>query len=168
MNWKISFCPSHRLVLEAYSPQVIIKSRLDPPLLAEDYFLQCNARGNPLPRLYWTKENLQLEYLPNSKQCFSKSCRIYSIQSKYQSTLYFHSISWADSGVYNCRTSSNGESVEKTVFVDFRRGESDQYDLRPGGDSGRSTSGQIESNGNERQLFDSEFLSSARSMSVRW
>lgn len=108
------------LPLETYSPQVIIKSRIDPPFLAEDYFLQCNARGNPLPRLYWTKQNQIIEYLPNTKQCLSKTCRIYSIQSKYQSTLYFHSLTLTDSGVYTCRTFENRiYSYKSRMSFDF-------------------------------------------------
>jgi hypothetical protein len=67
--------------LETYSPQVIIKTRIDRPILSNDYSLQCNARGNPLPRLLWTKNNQTTEYYPSDEQC-KTSCRIYSIQNK--------------------------------------------------------------------------------------
>jgi hypothetical protein len=68
-------------VLDIYSPQVIIKTRMDKPILSNSYSLQCNARGNPLPRLNWSKNNRTLEYYPSVKQC-KTSCRIYSIQNK--------------------------------------------------------------------------------------
>lgn len=89
---------------ETYSPQVLIKTRLDNPIVSKDYSLQCNSRGNPLPRLYWSKKSDQnqiIEYYPLSKQCQTK-CRIYSIQNKYQSILYFHSLNLKDSGIYTC------------------------------------------------------------------
>ncbi|CAF0879133.1 unnamed protein product [Adineta steineri] len=89
---------------ETYSPQVIIKTRVDKPFISNDYSLQCNARGNPIPRLLWSKNNQSYEYYPTSKQC-KTPCRIYSIQNKYQSILYFQSLTNADSGVYVCRKS---------------------------------------------------------------
>ena len=70
--------------LDPYSPQVLIKTRLDRAILSKDYSLQCNSRGNPLPQLLWSKKtdiNETLEYYPLSKQCH-RSCRIYSIQYK--------------------------------------------------------------------------------------
>ena len=69
------------LLIETYSPQVIIKSRIDKPVLFNDYSLQCNARGNPLPRLLWSKQNETLEFYPSAEQC-KTSCRIYSIQNQ--------------------------------------------------------------------------------------
>ncbi len=67
--------------LETYSPQVIIKTRINKPVLSNNYSLQCNARGNPMPRLLWSKNNQLLEYYPLAKQC-KTPCRIYSIQNK--------------------------------------------------------------------------------------
>jgi len=69
------------LLLETYSPQVIIKTRITKPILSNNYSLQCNTRGNPLPRLLWSKNNQISEYYPSAKQC-KTSCRIYSIQNK--------------------------------------------------------------------------------------
>jgi hypothetical protein len=69
------------LFLETYSPQLIVKTRINKPFISHDYSLQCNARGNPLPRLLWSKNNQMFEYYPSAKQCKS-SCRIYSIQNK--------------------------------------------------------------------------------------
>jgi hypothetical protein len=72
------------LFLETYSPQVLIKTRIDNAIVSKDYSLQCNSRGNPLPRLLWSKKtdrNETLEYYPLSKQC-KIPCRIYSIQNK--------------------------------------------------------------------------------------
>ena len=48
---------------------------------SHDYSLQCNARGNPLPRLLWSKVNGSLDYFPAVKLC-QKPCRIYSVQNK--------------------------------------------------------------------------------------
>lgn len=71
--------------LETYSPQVLIKVRLDNAVISKDYSLQCNSRGNPLPRLLWSKrsseDNQTLRYYPQSKQC-QTPCRIYSTQNK--------------------------------------------------------------------------------------
>ncbi|CAF1336322.1 unnamed protein product [Rotaria sordida] len=53
---------------ETYAPQVIIKTQIDKPILLNDYSLQCNVRGNPLPRLLWSKNNQTLEYYPTAKQ----------------------------------------------------------------------------------------------------
>ncbi|UJR15206.1 hypothetical protein I4U23_002165 [Adineta vaga] len=86
---------------ESYSPQVIIKTRLDKPILNHNYSLQCNVRGNPIPRLLWSKNNHSSEYYPSEKQC-KTPCRIYSIQTKYQSILYFHSLIHTDDGIYIC------------------------------------------------------------------
>ena len=67
--------------LETYSPQVIVKTRVDRPIPSNDYALQCNTRGNPLPRLLWSKVNGSLDYFPTVKLC-QKPCRIYSVQNK--------------------------------------------------------------------------------------
>lgn len=109
---------------ETYPPKVLIKTRIDKAILSKNYFLQCNSRGNPLPRLFWSKKNDKndtFEYYPISKQCRT-SCRIYSIQHKYvdivsliiqslylivylryQSFLYFQSLKFDDIGIYYCR-----------------------------------------------------------------
>lgn len=71
------------LFLETYAPQVVIKTRISKPIPSKNYSIQCNARGNPLPRLLWSKNNQTLEYYPSIKQC-KKFCRIYSIQNKYR------------------------------------------------------------------------------------
>ena len=56
---------------------------MDKPILSNSYSLQCNTRGNPLPRLNWSKNNRTSEYYPSVKQC-KTPCRIYSIQNKYK------------------------------------------------------------------------------------
>ena len=69
------------LLLDTYSPQVIIKTQNDKPIVSNEYALQCNARGNPLPRLSWSKTNPILEYYPSTIQC-QRSCRIYYSENK--------------------------------------------------------------------------------------
>lgn len=73
------------LFVETYPPQVLIKARPDRALISKEYSLQCNSRGNPLPRLFWSKQidsNRTFEYFPASKQCL-RPCPIYSIQNKF-------------------------------------------------------------------------------------
>lgn len=69
--------------LDTYAPQVLIKTRITKPILRHNYSLQCNARGNPIPRLRWSKNNQILEYYSSARQCKTSS-RIYSIQNKYK------------------------------------------------------------------------------------
>lgn len=54
---------------------------MNKPALSNDYSVQCNVRGNPLPRLLWSKNNQISEYYPSDKQC-KTPCRIYSVQNK--------------------------------------------------------------------------------------
>ena len=116
------------LLLETYPPQVLIKTRLDLAIRSREYSLQCYSRGNPLPRLLWSKEidsNQTLEYFPSAKQC-KTPCRIYTTQNRfvrelssslirrqkhlriffllrYQSTLFFQPLILDDIGTYVCR-----------------------------------------------------------------
>ncbi|CAF0904543.1 unnamed protein product [Adineta steineri] len=101
---------------ETYSPQVIIKTRVDKPFISNDYSLQCNARGNPIPRLLWSKSNQSYGYYPTSKQC-KTPCRIYSIQNKYQSILYFQSLTNADSGVYVCHAENTINHTTTSISI---------------------------------------------------
>ncbi|CAF3698673.1 unnamed protein product [Rotaria socialis] len=99
---------------ETYPPKVVIKTSIDKATLSKDYFLQCNSRGNPLPRLLWSKTNDTLEYYPLSKQC-KTSCRIYSVQHKYQSFLYFRSLTLDDIGIYICHAENPLNRTMATV-----------------------------------------------------
>ncbi|UJR31474.1 hypothetical protein I4U23_018963 [Adineta vaga] len=106
---------------DPYPPQVLIKTRLDKATLSKDYSIQCNSRGNPLPRLLWSKKtNISetFEYYPLSKQCQS-SCRIYSIQYKYQSTLFFQSLTLDDIGTYVCHAENPMNRTSTTVYLDI-------------------------------------------------
>ncbi|CAF1653920.1 unnamed protein product [Adineta ricciae] len=103
---------------ETYSPQIIIKTRLDKPILLHDYSLQCNARGNPIPRLLWSKNNQSSEYYPTAKQC-KTPCRIYSIQNKYQSTLYFQSLMNSDEGFYICHAENLLNHTTANIYLDL-------------------------------------------------
>ncbi|CAF1145491.1 unnamed protein product [Adineta ricciae] len=108
---------------DPYSPQVLIKTRLDRAILSKDYSLQCNSRGNPLPQLLWSKKtdiNETLEYYPLSKQCH-RSCRIYSIQYKYQSTLFFQSLTLDDIGTYVCHAENPMNRTSTSVYLDIDR-----------------------------------------------
>lgn len=90
--WQNAFNTSHNelfnhcwlilFLLETYAPQVIIKTRITKPILAQNYSLLCNARGNPIPRLRWSKNNEKSEYYPSTQQCKIAS-RIFSVQHKY-------------------------------------------------------------------------------------
>ncbi|CAF4736185.1 unnamed protein product [Rotaria sp. Silwood1] len=106
---------------ETYPPKVLIKTRLDKAILSKDYFLQCNSRGNPLPRLLWSKKNDKndtLEYYPLSKQC-KTSCRIYSIQHKYQSILYFRPLILDDIGIYICHAENPMNRTTTSVYLNI-------------------------------------------------
>ncbi|CAF4015717.1 unnamed protein product [Rotaria sordida] len=102
---------------ETYAPQVIIKTQIDKPILLNDYSLQCNVRGNPLPRLLWSKNNQTLEYYPTAKQC-KIPCRIYSIQNEYESFLYFRTLSMDDSGIYMCHAENAINYTMTSVYID--------------------------------------------------
>ena len=82
MNYSISNDWFFLLLLDTYAPQVIIKTRMTKPILRQNYSLLCNARGNPIPRLRWSKINEKLEYYPSTRQCKIVS-RIFSVQHKY-------------------------------------------------------------------------------------
>ncbi|CAF0966327.1 unnamed protein product [Adineta steineri] len=106
---------------ETYPPQVLIKTRIDKAILSKDYSLQCNSRGNPLPRLLWSKKldiNETFEYYPLSKQC-QPSCRIYSVQHKYQSTLFFQSLTLDDIGTYVCHAENPMNRTTTSVYLDI-------------------------------------------------
>ncbi|CAF2806786.1 unnamed protein product [Rotaria sp. Silwood2] len=106
---------------ETYPPKVLIKTRLDKAILSKDYFLQCNSRGNPLPRLLWSKKNDKndiLEYYPLSKQC-KTSCRIYSVQHKYQSILYFRPLIFDDIGIYICHAENPMNHTTTSVYLNI-------------------------------------------------
>ncbi|CAF0929250.1 unnamed protein product [Didymodactylos carnosus] len=44
---------------KTYSPQLIVKTLPDKPEIFKPYRLQCNTRGNPLPKLVWSKNTRQ-------------------------------------------------------------------------------------------------------------
>ncbi|CAF2718857.1 unnamed protein product [Rotaria sp. Silwood2] len=102
---------------ETYSPRVIIKTQIDKPVLENSYSLQCNVRGNPLPRLFWSKYNQTLEYYPSTTQC-KTSCRIYSNQNEYESILYFQTLTIDDSGIYVCHAENAINYTMTSVYID--------------------------------------------------
>ncbi|CAF3720803.1 unnamed protein product [Rotaria sp. Silwood1] len=105
---------------ETYAPQVIIKTQFDKPILFNSYSLQCNVRGNPLPRLLWSKYNQTLGYYPLDNQC-KTSCRIYSIQNEYESILHFQTLTIDDRGIYVCHAENAINYTMTNVYIDVNQ-----------------------------------------------
>ncbi|CAF3741406.1 unnamed protein product [Rotaria socialis] len=103
---------------DTYSPQVIIKTQIDKPIELNSYSLQCNARGNPLPHLLWSRNNQRSDYYPSMKDC-KTLCRIYSIQNEYVSILYFQALTSADSGIYVCHAENAINYTMTSVYIDI-------------------------------------------------